>query len=989
MSRCARAAFVVGACLGLVPSAVHAQQASITGVTRDSSGAVLPGVTVEASSPALIEGVRSAITDGTGRYRIEELRPGNYVLTFTLPGFTTVRRDGIQLTGTFVATVNAELRVGAVAETITVTGEAPTVDVQSTVRQRVLDREVLEVLPSSRAPAHMAALTPNVTASTHDVGGSRGDGSGRGDMLARGVADSRIMIAGLVTQSGTGSSHGVYNMEAYEEVVVDTGAVSAEYYTGGVRINFIPRAGGNTFSGAFLAAYSNNDMSGSNVTQELRDGGLTTPNSIKQLLDVNPAFGGPLRRNRVWFHAAGRYSRAYNYTAVRFNKNAGNANLWTYEPDLDREATATENDIRNANVRLTWQATPKNKFAATYDNSRVCDCPRRIRGNESPEAILDVYNINPRRFWGAEWTAPVSNRLLLEANFVKLYSDAARARVNPYFAPSPVPLVRVQEQSTGLRYRGTPSAPRSINDPLTVRAVASYVTGAHSLKVGFNFGTVDQSRETFSPDAPLEFRLNRGVPNRLTQFATPFTAFMKGVESAIFVQDRWTVDRLTLSGGVRYDYFSDYFPEHTIGPGNFLPNRNIVFPKTDGVTWHDISPRVGLAYDVFGTGTTAVKVSLNKYLGGEGSGGAFGIGMAPANHMVASTTRSWNDANRDFVPDCDLSNPRSNGECGGMANTDFGSALSILTYDPDLREGWGKRFHNWQFSAGVQHEILPRISVGVDYWRTWFGNFPVIDHRGFDPGDFDEFSITAPRDPRLPGGGGYHISGLFDVKPEVFGRPRNGFVTLADTFGKQIDHWNGVDITVNARPREGVLLQGGATTQRRSTDTCEVVTHVYPEPPPERGGELPAYNPSRLFCDVEGTFLTQLKLLGSYRIPRIDVQVSASLQNLPGPEILATYTASNAEVRRTLGRDLAGGARNVEIPLVEPRSMYGERLNQLDLRMAKILRFGRTRATAGVDVYNALNSSAVLELNDAFENWQRPQGIVNARFAKVVFQLNF
>lgn len=357
--------------------------------------------------------------------------------------------------------------------------------------------------------------------------------------------------------------------------------------------------------------------------------------------------------------------------------------------------------------------------------------------------------------------------------------------------------------------------------------------------------------------------------------------------------------------------------------------------------------------------------------------------------MVTSTTRSFNDANRNFVADCDLTSPLSNGECGRMANTDFGTVRSVLDYDSDLLSGWGKRTYNWQFSAGVQHEVLPRVSLGVDYWRTWFGNFVVVDHRSFDASDFDTFSITAPRDPRLPGGGGYVISGLADVKPAAFGRPASGFVTTADKFGKMIEHWNGVDFTFNARPRPGVLLQGGTSTQRQTTDNCEVVTHVAAEPPPDRGGALPTYNPSQLFCRVQGTFLTQLKLLGSFTIPRIDVRVSASLQNLPGPEILAEFTATNAIVSPSLGRPLAGGASNVTVPLVEPRSMYGERMNQLDLRFGKILRLGRTRANVGFDLYNALNSSAVLALNDAFASWQRPTEILNARFAKVVFQLEF
>ena len=213
MFRFVRAAGAVALLFLILPSLAHAQ-ASVSGIVRDTSGAVLPGVTVEAMSPALIEGVRSTVTDGSGRYVIEQLRPGAYVVSFTLPGFAKVQREGITLTGSGVATVNADMRVGGLEETITVTGEAPTVDTQSTVVQRVLDQEVLSSLPSSRAPAMVAALMPGVTTATRDVGGAMGDGSSRGGIVSRGVDDARILIGGLMTQPGSGTSHGIYNMEA-------------------------------------------------------------------------------------------------------------------------------------------------------------------------------------------------------------------------------------------------------------------------------------------------------------------------------------------------------------------------------------------------------------------------------------------------------------------------------------------------------------------------------------------------------------------------------------------------------------------------------------------------------------------------------------------------------------------------------------------------------------------------------------------------------
>lgn len=287
----------------------------------------------------------------------------------------------------------------------------------------------------------------------------------------------------------------------------------------------------------------------------------------------------------------------------------------------------------------------------------------------------------------------------------------------------------------------------------------------------------------------------------------------------------------------------------------------------------------------------------------------------------------------------------------------------------------GSAATNWQFSGGVQHQLASLVSLDVSYFRTWFGNFIVTDDRAVKPSDYDEFRLEAPLDPRLPGGGGHTIAGLYDLKPAAFGIPADNFLTFADNYGKQSDHWNGVDLTVNARPRAGRLLQGGLSTGRRTTDNCQVVTKVD--------------NPSPLYCHVQGAFLTQVKFLGMYTVPRIDVQVTGTFQSLPGPEIVGNYVAANAEVAPSLGRNLAGGARNVTVNLVEPRTMYGERMNQVDLRIAKIFKLSRIRATGSVDLYNLLNANPVLTLSDVFATWQRPQSILNARFAKVVVQLDF
>jgi hypothetical protein len=982
MFRCVRLAVLVFAGLAAATTVAYAQ-ASITGVVRDTSGAVLPGVTVEATSPALIERVRASVTDGTGQYRIENLRPGEYVVTFTLPGFATVRREGIELTGTFTATVNGELRVGAVEETVTVTGETPVVDVQNTVRQRVLDQEILDAVPSSRVPSSVIMLLPGVTNSS-DVGGMNGDGNARDGGSVRGNSDVRALVGGVSMAAASGSSGGgntVMNIGAYQEMAVDTGGFDVEQKEGGIRVNLIPRDGGNTFSGRLFTTFANSAMQGNNFTQELKGRGLGAPNSLNKLWEVNPSFGGPIRRDKLWFHWTMRHAGAYTYAPMFYNKNAGDPTKWTYEPDTSRPAYGDRNTNWNfTNLRLTWQATSKNKLGFVYDPSKMCDCPRGANATTAPESNENNFVINrPKRYVTGDWTAPVTSRLLLEASFVRNWIWWARAFPNPELPPGAVNMVTVVEQSTGLRYRATATGHQAGGPSLFARTAMSYITGAHALKVGFNFGNGTNYYRERSPDAPIEYRFNNGVPNRLTLHARETNAETKlDADHGLFVQDRWTVDRLTLTGGLRFDIMHVSYPAIQVRPTTYAPDRDILLPPGESIRWQDFSPRGGVAYDIFGDGKTALKASLGKYLIGtylrNGSRDLTGS-LSPALRLVSSTTRSWNDANRNYVPDCDLLNRAANGECGAMANPNFGRTGGGTAVDPDLLTGWGKRLYNWQFDVGVQRELLPRVSLSASYWRSSWGNHLLIDNRSVGPADFDPFSITAPRDPRLPDGGGYLVSGLYDLKPSSFGRPADNVWTFAHKFGKQTEVWNGVDVNIDARPGRGMLLQGGATTQRQTTDNCEVAARLD--------------NPSQLFCHVTGTFLTQIKFVASYLVPGIDVQVTSSIQSIPGPQITASYVASLAEVQPSLGRPLAGGERNITVSIVEPRTMYGERRNQVDLRIGKILRFGNATATPSVDVYNLFNSNAVLELNSAFATWQRPDEILTARFAKIGLQLTF
>ena len=430
---------------------------------------------------------------------------------------------------------------------------------------------------------------------------------------------------------------------------------------------------------------------------------------------------------------------------------------------------------------------------------------------------------------------------------------------------------------------------------------------------------------------------------------------------------------------MRFDYFANSFSEAHIGPAILAPARDFTFPRQKNLLWKDITPRLAASYDLFGDGKTAIKVSANKGLvnGGGGFIGDLGVnsGNAIANTLITQTTRSWADGNRNFVPDCDLLSPLANGECGAMANANFGKLQPGTTYDPSVLRGWGVRKYNWELSAGVQHEVLPGVAVDVGYFRRIEGNLPITYDRNLTPADYDRFSITAPLDPGLPEGGGYVIEDLYNLKPAKFGLPTDILFTQSDSIGKQIRHWNGVDLSVNARSFQGLMLRGGMSTGRFSTDTCDLVTKLN--------------NPSTLYCHSNNNFLTDVKLLASYTIPRIDVLLGAVFQNLPGPQVIANYNAPNAVVQPSLGRPLSGGAANVTVNLVEPGTMYGDRSTRLDLRFSKLLRFSGTRTSFNVDLFNSLNSSVVTVENANFAVFRQPTEVMMARFIRLGMQVDW
>ncbi len=987
-------------------------QATLAGAVTDTSGGVLPGVTVEAASPALIERVRTAVTDGSGRYRIEDLRPGTYTVTFSLPGFTTTVREGLMVSGSGVVAVNAELRVGAVEETITVTGETPVIDVHSARREISLDNETMRNLPGVRSYSYLLTAVPGLQTNIGNVQS--------GPVFAifpiyggRGV-ESRLTVDGLNISNPPGGNQPpnfVADIGNAEEVTMLMSGGLGESETAGLTMNIVPRQGGNSLSGlVFVSGYSEG-MQADNYTDELRARGVLQPAPVTRVYDLNTAVGGPILRDRLWYYTSLRWQGSRQNTPnVFYNLNAGNPNAWTYVPDLSRPAFS-DRTWENYTPRITWQATSRQKFSFAWDEQPVC---RKCTGTTSltgtPNFIFPTSpeadgtgEFSPQRILQARWTSPATNRLLLEAGFGSTYYQwgGRELPTNPRDLVQVVNIGQLIVPATdttpavtsNMRYRSH-NALNNRTAGVNYMATASYVTGSHSLKFGFQGHWWRDDREIHTNTQRLGYTFVFGNPASITQYAAPYEVNARAMQASLFVQDQWTIGRLTVQGALRYDRPWSWFPEQNQPASRFFPGAT--FARTDGVTaYHDITPRMGAAYDVFGTGRTALKVNLGKYLQGAsvsnlayGSNPSLRIPGGGGGIFPPSVSRSWADANADFNPDCDLTNPLANGECGTISNLQFGSNQLIgAQFDPGLFSGWGVRPSDWSFGVSVQQEIVPRASVELAYNRRSFTQYTtggtVTDNLSISPNDLGTYTVTAPSDPRLPGGGGNPVGPLYNVDPAVFGQS-NLLIKSTKDVGDDTRVYNGVSVTLSVRAVHGFTFSGGTNTGKVTDDWCAIRAAV---------PESYLLNP---YCRNESPFQTGFRGLVTYTIPRIDTLVSTVYADRPATgvnqiaSLPANYTltaADQAAAAAQMGRAFTTtGVTTVN--LIQPGQLYGDRVRAWDLSAKKIVRIGGQRLTVGADIYNVLNNNVTLGYNGVYSpattGWLQPTSYMNPR----VFRLN-
>jgi hypothetical protein len=1024
-------------CAIFVPSLVHAQ-ATLAGTVRDSSGAVLPGATVEASSPALIERVRTAVSDGRGQYRITDLPPGIYDVTFTLSGFRSIQRQGVQLAGSGVITIAIEMSVGTLQETITVTGETPLVDTQSTRREAVLTAETLRTLPATRSYGALLSAVPGLMTDNSSLGAMSTPfmtfftaHGGRGN-------EGRVHIDGLpvaASFNGGGVSTFIYDVTNSEEMQVLVSGGLGEAEAGGPSINLVPRSGGNMFTGSAFFSGAGDWSNSDNIDDELRSYGFVRPPALIKAWDVDGSVGGPIKRDRVWFFARAR--QFGNFTVrerVFANANAGDPMKWNYSLDQGVESRAADTrDI--VSLRLTAQLSQRHRVAFSHEYQHRCtgstlgmnaDGCRQAESNwigvgattASPES-WPGYHDTPYHVTQATWTSPLSSRVLLEAGFSRFqyiwygFGQATPDRLDLI----PVTELRaIEGHPANFTYRG-------IYDPFEIayadndanpnnwRASMAYVTGTHNVKLGYQ-GSYQRSLLGREANATLmRYTFNGGVPTSVSYYIAPrWEQNDRTATTSLYAQDQWTIGRLTLQGAVRYDRAWSWSPtEHngTATTSQFLA-APITFPRTESVdAYNDISTRVGGAWDVFGNGKTALKANLGRYLQNATNDQNY-VANNPAARIVKRVgglgvpARGWVDGNGNYAVDCDLNNPNeqnalaSGGDrCAALSGTarNFGSANPDLTIiNPDILRGWGVRPADWQFGVSVQQELVPRLSIDVGYNRRWFRNFFVTDNQLVGPADYDPWTYTAPQHPDLPDGGGYAIT-QYALTREAALRGAQNYQTFETDFGPaRTQYWHGVDFSANARLRNGLTIQGGTSTGRGVRDRCETVVHIDSPDPRD--------------CHVTEPYMTSLRALASYTVPKIDVLVSAQLRSLNpanrpgvgadsatnGASLDANTQVPNTVVLQSLGRLPGVGlpTQTTTVNLLTDGELYpSERVNQVDMRFAKIVRFSGIRADIGIDLYNLFNTNDATAFDQSFDygvasggEWLRPTTIVAPRFAR-------
>ncbi len=936
-----RVLVAVAACaavlLGSSVTQAQVQTGSITGSVSDTSNAVLPGVNVTLSGERLIGGPQSIVTDATGTYRFDRLVPGSYALKFELQGFKTVDRPDVRISAGFVAQIGAKLEVGALTETITVTGESPTVDVRSNVQQTVMNQEILEGVPTGRDPWSLAKLIPGVQVATYDVGGTQS--MQQSSMSAHGsnTADVSYNIDGA-TVNWPGGSGGAtmiyYDQGMFEEVNYMTSAIPAEVLAGGVSINMVTKIGTNKWGGNVRYSFSNNDLQNENWAATQKTFPTFLGNPTEKTYDFNVSGGGAIIQNKLWVNGTIRKWVVNNRVSARND---------------DGTQAIDDNDLKNYSGKAVYQVTPNNKLAVSYLWNNKIRGHRRDSADRIPD-IASVVQGNPVQTTQAKYTG-IKNRLVFESNF-SVMDGQTDYTYQPDTAPGAVRII-----DTGLSevYNASTREEHQPNSRHQFDNIFSFSKtgwgGEHLFKAGAQWARLYYSSD-YSVLGDHWLVYNNRVPTAIRQWNTPLVSKNVATVTGFFFQDSWSMNRLTLNLGARWDKYVGTLPDQSGTGGTFGTPRTV--SKQEAIN-HSIAVwRAGASYDLTGTGRTAVKASYSRY------GLQVGIDRVTVVNPLTVGSRDcvWTDPNSDRV-----FQPSELGTCPGFSgglNTRYADGVKWPYSD--------------EFTAGVETEVPGGIRMGaMFYYRT---NRDQIGVRNVlqPTSAYTAFTFAAPNGP------GGTVSSPQATTATVY-NVASAVNALVDNVRDNEPFLNtdykGVEFTATKRFSRKWQMQAGFTVGKNEGGTT--VTGA-------NGGDLNDPNQTPPKGIIGNDSETAFRLSGSYVLPW-DISVAGSVIANNGYPYQSTFNVTRAAAA-TVGTTLTRASQTAVLS-TRGDERY-DNVAMLDIRLSRAFRFGGRSFTPQVDFFNLGNADTTTTHNVAVSGtYLLPSQILAPRTIRVGFSLNF
>lgn len=928
-------------CLLLLAAANRAfaqSDSSIVGVVNDSMGAAVSGATVEVSGPELIGAPRKTTTGADGRYRIVELRPGSYTITFTAAGFRTLKREGVDLAASFSATIDGTLQPGEAQEQVTVTMAAPLVDVQDSQTETVIDRKQLDTMPTGHDIFAVGQLIPGVTTSTPDVGGTSGMQQPTLQVHGSSGNDNVFMVDGMWIQhvAFSGNQTGAYfNDNTMQDIVYTTSTLPAEAPIGGIQINMIPKEGGNQFHGAIFGTGATQALESNNLSQSLVNQGMVIQNRVDTIYDINPGVGGPILKDRLWFYSSFRRWGANNYL--------GN----TFLPDGTQGKD--DNRLTDIALRLTGQLSKNQRLTVSYDRGFKFrgHRPNNMIGTQISGPEADVVQKTWMNYIAqAKYTYTPTSKMVIEAGMT-LMPVNYNLGIEPGVVPGTIALYDIGKSII------TRSSPRFDNDRGTMNSymgAVTYVSGSHTLKAGTQMRT-GYFQEAFVVPGDIVQVYNFGVPYQIYLYNGPLTHRENlTLDAGVYLEDTWKLSRrITLNPGIRFEHMNMSIPAQSSSGGIWqAPGYpGIHQPAENGlVDWNTVSPRFGVAWDVFGDSRTALRGGVSKYDRLEGTTLVQNVNT----NYIAKNTCPWTSpvlptSYAELQAGLAAEGPKAT--CSGFANV-------TAKIDPNI-----KRPYQIEYMVEAQRQLGERTAVSVGYYHRSFYDLYGVTNSSVPSSDYAATTINNP------------VTG----QPlTVYNQMTNIGVnsTFETTLPVITQHYNGVEFTANTRFSKGAFF--GSFTYGKDYGI------------PDGSTTSSDFNNPNTLVNLAGNLgydaPFQIRAGGNYSVWK-NIQLSGTLRENSGLPQQRTYNLPSGTLNQ---------AQSVIV--AAPGAYRYPWQNLLDVRVSRSFTYKeRFHFEPLVDLFNVFNSSAITSQNTTVNSTNSskltPSAIDFGRLARFGGQITF